>query len=51
MMQHLAQGTLPSKKDEVVQKLSEFITSNQDPLKEFVDQVTVRICAIYLSTL
>jgi len=39
-LQHLAYGTLPGRKEEFLQRLSEFITSNQEPLQNFLEQIT-----------
>jgi len=39
-LQNLALGTLPGRKEEYMEKMNEFITSNQDLLHKFIDEVT-----------
>jgi neurofibromin 1 len=43
ILQNLASGTLPGKKEDFLQKMNDFIASNQDPLKELIDNITVQV--------
>jgi hypothetical protein len=47
-LQNLALGTLPGKKEDYMQKFNEFITTNQENLREFIDSVTVRLYLNFL---
>jgi hypothetical protein len=39
ILQHLAFGTLPDKSDDFTQKLAEFVTTNEEPLYDYLDQL------------
>jgi hypothetical protein len=42
-LQNLANGTLPGKKEEYMQKLNEWIASNQESVHDFVDKITMPV--------
>jgi len=39
-LQNLALGTLPGKREDYMQKMDDFITTNQEGLKDFIEEVT-----------
>ena len=39
ILQHLALGTLPDKSDDFTQKLVEFVTTNEEPLYNYLDEL------------
>lgn len=43
VIQNLANGTLPGSKEDYMDRLNDFITSNQDDLQAFLDRILVSL--------